>query len=93
MSLITGEDKSVTLGAARFRVCIEAAWELEALALLLPKVTANSDEEATQSGFVVRGIAARIKELSGVLMAGLHDETETTAALERVVMVSLTLRD
>jgi hypothetical protein len=44
MSLITGEDESVTLGAARFRVCIEAAWELEALALLLPKVTANSDE-------------------------------------------------
>lgn len=89
MSLTIGENESVTLGAARFRVCLEAAWELEALALALPKVTSNGDEEATQSSLVVRGIAARIKSLSNVLMAGLHDDMETTAALERKVMVTL----
>ena len=81
MSLTIHSDESVTLSKARHWVCLEAVWELDALALLLPKVTSNGDPEATQAALVVRGVAARIKELSSVLMAGLHDEMETTDAL------------
>lgn len=88
MSLTTGENKSVTLSMERHRVCIEAAWELEALAYLLPTVTSNSDSEATQSGFVVRGIAARLVGLANALMAGLHDDAVTVEELQRDVLVT-----
>lgn len=79
---------SITLSKARHLVCMEAVWEIEALAATLPTVTVNTDFEFTQSGWVVRGIAARIKELSNALGAGLHDEVVTTADLQNTVMVS-----
>jgi hypothetical protein len=88
MTLTTGENESATLSKARHRVCIEAAWEIEALAYLLPTVTLNSDEEATRSGFLVRGIASRLVGLANALMAGLHDDAVTVEELEREVMVN-----
>lgn len=87
MSLHTDENGAVTLSKARHGVCMEAAWELESLAYVLPTVTTNHDEEATQSGFVVRGIASRFLELAGVLMAGLFDDAETTEDLACRVLV------
>ncbi len=78
----------VILSKARHLVCMEAVWEIEALAATLPTVTVNTDFESTQSGWVVRGIAGRIKELSNALGAGLHDEVVTTEDLQNTVMVS-----
>ena len=53
------------------KVCLEAAWEIEALALLLPQV--NLSEEPLAS-LQLRGLAARMAQLSGVVMAGLEGQ-------------------
>lgn len=88
MSLITAENGDVTLSKTRHHVCLEAAWELEAMAYLLPTVTSNGDTEATQSGFVVRGIASRLVSLANALMAGLHDDAVTVEELQRDVLLT-----
>jgi len=88
MSLHTAENGAVTLSKTRHDVCMEVAWELEALAYVLPTVTTNGDPEALQSGFVVRGIASRFVSLANVLMAALFDGAETTDDLNRKVQVS-----
>lgn len=88
MSLTTAKNGDVTLSAQRHSVCLEAAWELEELAFLLPTVTSNGDTEATKSGLVVRGIASRLVCLSNALMAGLCDEAETVEKLQRDVLVT-----
>ena len=86
MSLTTGENESVILSKARQLVCLEAAWEMEALAYTLPNLVPNVDE--THGVYhAVRGIAGRFVALSHVLMAAIGDEAETTAKLERRVMV------
>jgi hypothetical protein len=85
--MITNEDGSITLSEQRLLVCLEAAWELDALTVLLPSIVSNAVEihDAYHS---VRGIAGRIKALASVLMSGLSDEAETTEILERDVMVT-----
>jgi hypothetical protein len=88
MSLTTNENKSVTLSKDRHAVCLEAAWELEALAFVLPEVANSKTVEDLNSGFVVRCIASRIRELSNALMAGLMDDAETVERLERKVLVT-----
>lgn len=87
MSLTTAENGAVTLSKARHDVCMEVAYELEALAYVLPRVTSNSDPDALNSGFVVRGIAGRYVALAGVLLAALSDDAETTGDLARRVHV------
>jgi hypothetical protein len=87
MSLTTGENESVTLSSERQTVCLEAAWELDALAELLPTLVPNI-EEAHGAYHVVRGISARIRQLACAVMSGLHDGTEATKALRREVLVS-----
>lgn len=87
MSLTTAENGSVTLSKARHDVCMEAVWELEALAYVLPQITSNSDPAALNSGFVVRGIAGRYVTLASVLLAALFDDAETTIELARRVHV------
>ena len=86
MSLTTNENGSVTLGKDRHMVCLEAAWELEALAFVLPGLVPNIDE-APGVHHAVRGIAGRLVVLSSVLMAALFDEAEKTKRLERKILV------
>ncbi len=93
MSLHTAENGVVTLSKARHLVCMEAAWELEALAYVLPKVTTDGDEEDIQSGFVVRGIASRIVSLAHVLMSALYDDMKKTEELECQIKVRLPSAD
>jgi hypothetical protein len=76
--IATTENGAVSLSKARFMICLEAAWEIEALAATLPTVTVNTDIESTRSGYVVRGIASRLIELANALMSGLSDEVVTT---------------
>ncbi len=86
MSLNTAENGDVTLSKSRKLVCLEAVWELESLATLLPTLVPPIDDEL-QMHQVVRGIAGRIKSLAHVVSAAVHDEVETTDALERKVLV------
>ena len=53
----------ITLSPARQRACLEAAWEIEALALLLPKIELA---EQPVAALQLRGVAARVAELAGV---------------------------
>lgn len=87
--LVTNKDGSVTLGEKRHGLLLESAWELEALANLLPKVTCHEVAEASQSAYQVRCIASRIKALSSVLMSSLSDDLAPTVDLEKVVEVSV----
>lgn len=87
MSLTTGENKSVTLGKDRHTVCLQAAWELEALAFLLPTLVTNIDEGSGEH-YAVRGIASRVLALSNVLMSALGDEVVTTRDLEEIIFVT-----
>lgn len=73
MSLTTHKDGSTTLNKARHMVCLEAAWEIEAIALMLPDAVENTGVEALQSMLRVRCMAGRLRELANALMAGLGD--------------------
>jgi len=86
--LVTNKDGSVTMDDKRLGLLLESAWELDALANLLPKVTSHEVPEALQSAYQVRCIASRIKALASVLMSGLSDELAQTAELGEVVKVS-----
>lgn len=77
---------SATLSPERLNACLEAAYELEALATRLPGLVPNI-EEVHGVHYLVRGMAGRIQSLSRVLMAGLSDEIETVAALQSEVFV------
>ena len=80
-TLVEHPDGSVTLSGARQLVCLQAAWELDALADILPGIVSDS----FSAHLAVRGIAARICTLSQVLMSGLSDDLKTQAGLERDV--------
>ena len=86
--LAINKDGSVTIGEKRHGVLLESAWELEALANLLPKVACNEVPEALQSAYQVRCIASRIRALASVLMSGLSDELAPTVELVKVVEVT-----
>lgn len=80
------DDGSITLSEDRATLCLEVAWELEALALVLPGMV---PEDAKQSAHaVVRGMAGRIKQLTSVLMSGLSDSVEDVDGLSSTVMVT-----
>ena len=74
-------DGSATLSSDRHMVLLQAAFELEALAGILPGLVPDHEP----SHLTVRGIAGRIRSLSGVLMSGLSDDSEPVAHLEREV--------
>ena len=80
-------DNSITLSKDRLLVCLDAAWELEALALALP-VTAPIDGTQRNQHFVVRSMAARILQLSQVLLGCLDDSMEKTHELGQIVTVT-----
>lgn len=65
-------DAPITLSHTRRRACLEAAWEIEALALLLPKLDLSEEPVAALQ---LRGLAARLAHLSRLVMTGL-DEAE-----------------
>ena len=81
---------NVVLDKARADVVIEATWELEALALLLPTLTTKDTSEAVQAGYQVRCVASRIKELASILMGGIGDASESTEELKRRLSVATT---
>ena len=87
MSLTTAENGDVTLSKARSDICLQVAYELEALASVLPGLVPNIDE-AHGAHHAVRGLAGRFVSLANVLMAAIGDEVESTEILSRRVFVA-----
>ena len=80
-SLIMPQDGGAILSEERRLVCLEAAWELEALANILPSLVPGH----LPCHFVLRCIADRIRRLSDVVVGGLSDEQDPLEDLERKV--------
>lgn len=82
----SGADKSVHLDEARALVCMEAAWEIDALAALLAGQTVDPDSvDVMQHLLVLRGVCCRVRRLSSVLMSAIGEADLPTERLERVV--------
>ena len=75
------KDGGATLSRERLNACLEAAYELEALANILPGVVLDV-AEADGAHYAVRGIAHRIRDLSRMVIGGLTDHAETVLTLE-----------
>ena len=75
-------DTPITLSPTRRSACLEAAWEIEALASLLPKLDLTEEPAAALQ---LRGVAARLAQLAGVVMSGLDDEMAPDAVLSAAV--------
>lgn len=73
---------AVSLSPARHRACLEAAWEIEALARLLPDLALRNDDALPLQ---VRGVARRLGDLAGAVMSGLDDRAAVDRALCRSV--------
>lgn len=68
------EGGQVILSYDRVLVCLEAAWELDALARVLPGLVPCVADGAPDPHFVVRAMAGRLLRLSGVLMGMADNE-------------------
>jgi hypothetical protein len=84
MSLTTAENGAMTLSHERFLVCLEALWEMEVLAGMLPGLVPEDEHDAH---YAVRGVAGRLRDLSRAAMSGLDDAAMETAELERRVLI------
>lgn len=68
----------VAISKDRQRIILESAYEIEKLSDLL-RVTAAKDEE--QLFYAIRGITIRLKQLSGIVMSAIGDDSESDAEL------------
>jgi hypothetical protein len=85
MSIVKHPDQSVTLCPERLMAVLQSAYELEAIAMHLPGLRAE-DAQGSEL-YLLRGYAARIKELASVTMSAASDEMEDPAQLlERVTL-------
>ncbi|MBS0467107.1 MAG: hypothetical protein JSR14_07825 [Proteobacteria bacterium] len=85
MSEATTEREGVTLTHARMIVCLEAAWEIDALARALPCMVERVDTADGQAHFLARGVAGRLLRLTSVLMSGLGESDVPTHKLESII--------
>ena len=69
----------------RLSVCLDAVYELDALARALPGLMPI--DERGQAHLVTRGIAARMLRLTKSLLDGLTDDSVPTAELSKVVLL------
>lgn len=81
------DTEAVTLSKSRHAVCLEAAWEIDALALALPGLVPIEVGAEDGTRLVVRGLAARLSQLANALQAGLFDEVVTVRELQRRVLL------
>jgi hypothetical protein len=82
----------VEVNEQRRMVCLQATWEIDAIARALPGLVPDGDEESPEhSGaprFLVRAMAGRVLRLTHVLMGALGDFVDTTEDLERIVTLN-----
>ena len=75
----------VKMTEQRRMVCLEATWEIDAIARALPGLVQYDTVDDGHPHLLVRAMAGRLLRLSSVLMAALDDDAEETRELERVV--------
>ena len=82
----TTESVGVTLSERRMIAYLEAVWEIDALARILPGQVPNIDG-CHGAHHVVRGIAGRLLRLTSLLMSGIGEggDDSDIEALERIV--------
>lgn len=84
-TLTLHDDGSATLSRERLNAGLEAAWELEALAGILPSLVPCTADSGP-AHFAVRGIADRIRRLSCATMSAMSDDLHPLADLQRTVL-------
>lgn len=82
--LIEHANGGITMSARRTHVCLNAAWEVETLAHLLAGLP---DRDGVT--LAMRGIAARLIQLSTALSDGLSNAVEPTLSLECTTYVKM----
>lgn len=87
MSLTCHIDGSFTIGEERLDACLEAAYELDAMVGVLVQMVPLVDGTEV-AHYAARGMAARIKTLSYVLLSGLNDKMVTTQDLMNEVLAA-----
>ena len=75
----------VNMDEKRQYLCLEVAWEIDAIARVLPKFAPSADDAGQGEHFLVRAMAGRMLRLSKLLMSALGDECEDTESLERII--------
>lgn len=75
--LVIDEEKA-TLSGARHLVALEATWEIGKLCHVLRTVV---EIDESMEFYAVRGLSARIEDLSNVIMGALGDEVDSTKDL------------
>jgi esterase/lipase superfamily enzyme len=78
-------DGPVTMDKDRQMVCLEAVWEIDAIARTLPGLIAHTQDDDHSMTLMVRAMAGRMLQLTGALMSALGDEDETTEHLAYIV--------
>lgn len=84
----------VCLDEERQLLCLEAVWEIDALARTLPgMVPAPRDmedyaDECMRMGYLLRAAAGRMLRLTSVLMSCIGDDIDSTAELMDVVLLT-----
>ncbi len=68
----------------RQNLCIEAVWEIEAIARTLPNLAEIVDDDFNRR-LVVRDMAGRLLRLTGVLLDGLGDSNVSTEDLNSIL--------
>ena len=66
----------------RKHLCLEATWELDKIARMLPGLVPLDDD---QQHFAVKALAGRILRLTSALMDGLGDDTRTNEDMRRII--------
>lgn len=80
----SGNDEAVHLDARRVLVCMEVAWEIDALAILLAQQDVDP-EDLMRHLLVLRGVCGRIRRLSSVLMSAVGEPEMSTEHLQRIL--------
>jgi hypothetical protein len=75
----------VSMNEQRQMVCLQAAWEIDAIARALPGLVPELEDDHQNPHLLVRAMAGRLLRLSKALMGALGDDVETTERLERIV--------
>jgi len=81
-------DDTPVIDQPRRLVCLEVAWEIDALARLLPAITPRI-EGAMDEFLQIRGISARLRSLSSVLMDAFTDDYESIDKLREKLGLNL----
>lgn len=80
---MTTLQNSVTLDGDRAMVCLEAAWQLDALADLIANTVEPAED--SQSHIAVEAMCARMRRLAATVMSAVGEPEMQTESLRRIL--------